>query len=79
VTTPGEIGSHCGQIHAALSATESRQALRNPGDSIAVPQDFKGHLKTFEIVHGHQDGLWLSVPGERDPVMLQPYSPGQFG
>ncbi len=78
MTTPGEIGSHCSQIHAALSAAKSRQALRDPGDSIAVPQDLKGHLKAFEIVHGDQDGLWFPVPGKHDPIMLQSYSPGQL-
>jgi hypothetical protein len=77
VTAPGEVSSHCGQIDAALSTAESREALRNPGDSIAVPQDLKCHFKAFEIVHGHQNGFWFPVPGERNPFMLQPYPPGQ--
>jgi len=78
VTPTGQVSSHRSQICAALPAADSRQALRNPGHGIAVPQDLERHFKAFEIVHGHQNGLWFPVPGERDPLMLQPYPPGQI-
>jgi hypothetical protein len=70
MTTPGKVGAHGLKIHPLLTAAKRGKALRDPRGGSAVSEDLECHLESFEIVHRQQYGLGLTIPGQRDALML---------
>jgi len=75
---PGQILANSGHVGARLTTPQSREALRDARDSIGVAEDFQGHLQALKVIHLQQDSLGLAIAGQRDPLMLLPYSPSQL-
>jgi hypothetical protein len=57
-------------ISAPGSPRPRAARLSEMRDSVAVTEDFQGHLQALQVIHRQQDSLGLPVAGKRDPLVL---------